>query len=63
MNNSEARCLPGFSFCNEEDPTLTSVVTYSADPYTIDSTPTQVRRASCTDYCAVIIEVILELLH
>ncbi|KAL3153466.1 hypothetical protein ABBQ38_011799 [Trebouxia sp. C0009 RCD-2024] len=42
VNNTAASCLPGFSFCDEEDPTLTSVITYSADPYTLDGVATQV---------------------
>lgn len=43
VNNSQASCLQGFSFCDKQDSTLTSVITYSADPYTVDGTPTQVR--------------------
>ncbi|KAL3141980.1 hypothetical protein ABBQ32_004625 [Trebouxia sp. C0010 RCD-2024] len=42
VNSTEASCLQGFSFCDEGDPTLTSVITYSADPYTLDAVATQV---------------------
>lgn len=43
VNNSQASCLPGFSFCDEEDLTRTSIIAYSVDPYAIDGTPSQVR--------------------
>ena len=62
-NNSQASCLPGFSFCDEEDLTLTSVITYSVDPFAIDDTPTQVNGGKwvgggCFNHAGVILRLL-----
>ena len=41
LNNTAGGCLPGYAFCGVQQ-SLTSVTTYSADPYTVDALTTKV---------------------